>query len=198
MSDRFGPIDFDRFHTVDLPERIAAHAEHLEAADLSRLRPIAFRLPDGRAFTYRPAGSTIDVLAGDAEADTVVELTPEDWSDFVWELRSCFALFYAERVTVSRGGFGQLSRWEPVLRAAFDGQPVYDFAGAPPVVDADGRPLDLTRSFTLEDPDDEIRDFLERAGFVHLRGAFTPAAAEAMRADVEAAVAGARPADRRS
>jgi hypothetical protein len=198
MGERFGRIDFDQFHTVELPERAAANAEALADADLSRLRPIAFRLEDGRAYTYRPDGKSIDVSAGEDEADTVVELAPQDWSDFVWELRSCFALFYAERMAIPRGSFGQLQRWEPVLRAAFDGQAVYDFADPQPVVDRDGKPLDLTRSFTLDDSDDEIRDFLERAGFVHLRGVFSDEEIGAMRRDVEAAVASARPDDKKS
>ena len=192
-SDRFGPIDFDRFHTVELPERLAANAAVLAAADLSRLRPIAFRIEDGRAYTYTPFDRTIEVTAGDAAGDTVVGLDHRDWCDFVWELRSCFALFYAERVTIARGSFGQLSRWEPVLRAAFDGQPVYDFANPPALGD-----VDLARSFTLDETDEDIRDFLERAGFVHLRGVLGQDEVEALRADVEAAVLEARPDDKRS
>jgi len=198
MGERFGPVDFDRFHTVDLPQRLAANATVLAAADLERLRSIAFRLDDGRAYTYTPAGNTIEVAPGDDGAHTVVELSTQDWSDFVWELRSCFALFYAERVTIPRGSFGQLSRWEPVLRAAFDGQSVYDFADPPTVVDAEAKPLDLSGSFTLDDADDDIRDFLERAGFVHLRGVFDDDEIEALRADVQAALAKARPDDNRS
>jgi ectoine hydroxylase-related dioxygenase (phytanoyl-CoA dioxygenase family) len=194
MSERFGPIDFDRFHTVELPERLAVNP----LPDLERLRPIAFRLDDGRAYTYTPVDGGIEISAGEEDAATVVGLSHEDWCDFVWELRSCFALFYAERLRFPRGSIGQLSRWEPVLRAAFDGQAVYDFADPPPIVDAGGHPLDLTRSFTLENSDDEIREFLERAGFVHLRGVFSNDEVEAMRADVEDAVARARPDDKRS
>src|SRR5438309_1961196 len=198
MSERFGPIDFDRFHTVDLPERLGGGNGKLAAAHLGGLRPIAFRLDDGRAYTYTPTADGIEVTAGDDAAQTVVEMAHPDWCDFVWELKSCFALLYAERVTTPRGGFGQLSRWEPALRAAFDGQAVYDFADPPPVLDAEGKPLDLTRSFTLADSDDEIRDFLERAGFIHVQGVFDDFEVEALRADVEAAVARARPDDQRS
>jgi ectoine hydroxylase-related dioxygenase (phytanoyl-CoA dioxygenase family) len=198
VSERFGPIEFDRFHTVDLPERLAAGNGKLAAAHLGGLRPIAFRLDDGRAYTYTPAADAIEITPGDEDASTIIELAHQDWCDFVWELKSCFALLYAERITVPRGSFGQLSRWEPALRAAFDGQAVYDFANPPPVLDDDGTPLDLSRSFTLDDSDDEIRDFLERAGFVHLRGVFDDDEVEALRAEVEAAVAQARPDDQRS
>jgi hypothetical protein len=67
-----------------------------------------------------------------------------------------------------------------------------------PVVDAAGQPLDLSMTFTLDDPDDVIVDFLRRAGFIHLRGVFNPDEVAAMRAEVEAAVARARPDDRHS
>jgi ectoine hydroxylase-related dioxygenase (phytanoyl-CoA dioxygenase family) len=198
MSERFGPIDFDEFHTVDLPGRLAAGREEAVADHAEGLRSIAFRLDDGRAYTYTPSAHGFDVTPGDEEAATVIELSHADWCDFVWELKTCFALFYAELLRVPRGGFGQLTIWEPVLRAAFDGQAVYDLTGPPPVLDAAGGPLDLTRTFTLDDSDDEIRDHLHRAGFVHLKGVFDGAEVAAMRDGVEAAIATARPDDQRS
>jgi len=194
VTTPFGPVDFDRFHTVEVPERLAEHG----TPDMGGLHPLAFRLDDGRAYTFRPAGDRLEVVAGDDGADTVVELTHPAWCDFVWELQSCFALLYAGLATFPRGGLGQLSRWEPVLRAAFDGQAVYDLGAPPPVLDADGGPLDLGRSFTLDDPAGAVGDFLGRAGFVHLRGVFTDAEVAGLRAEVEAAVADARPDDRRS
>ena len=198
MNARFGPIDFDEFHTVELPERLAAGKGKLAAAHLERCRPIAFRLDDGRAYTYAPTADGIEVSPGEENAQTVVELTQSDWCDFVWELKTCFALLYADLLKVPTGSFGQLSRWEPALRAAFDGQPVYDYNDPPPVVDAAGQALDLSTSFTLADSDDVIVDFLRRAGFIHLRGVFSALEVEAMRAEVEAAVARARPDDRHS
>ena len=192
MTERFGLIDFDEFHSVDLPKRLASNDGRRAAAALDGVKPIAFRLEDGRAYTYTPRDDAIAVTPGDEEAHTVVELAAEDWSDFVWELRTCFALFYADRIRFPRGSFGVLVRWEPALRAAFDGQAVYDLTNPPPV-DAD-----LGRSFSLDDSDDEIRDFIDAVGFVHLRGVFTPDEIAAMRADVESAVARARPDDQRS
>ena len=192
MTERFGLIDFDEFHTVELPRRLATDDGRRAAAAVGGVRPIAFRLDDGRTYTYSSREHGIAVTPGDDDAHTVVELSPDDWSDFVWELRTCFALFYAERLRFPRGGLGLLARWEPALRAAFDGQAIYDLNDPPPVR------VDLGRSFTLDDADDEIRDFIDAAGFVHLRGVFSPDEVDALRADVEAAVARARPDDRRS
>lgn len=194
MSERFGSLDFDHFHAVELPNQLAQR----KPPDLAGLRPIAFRLDDGRAYTYIPSEQGIRISAGSGGAATVVELGHEDWSDFVWELRSSFALLYAGSLRFERGSIGQLSRWEPILRAVLDRQPVYDLASPPPVVDAEGRPLELDRRFTLEDSDQEIGGFLERAGFVHLRGVFGPDELDDLRAEVEAAVALAKPDDQRS
>ncbi len=117
---------------------------------------------------------------------------------FRWELRSSFALLYAEELAVTRGSFGQLVRWEPALRGAFDGQPAYDVDDPPPVLDADGRPLDVARSFRLDEPEEQLADFLRRAGYLHLRHVMDSGEIEALRQDVSAALAKARPDDRRS
>ncbi|MGP8059748.1 MAG: phytanoyl-CoA dioxygenase family protein [Acidimicrobiales bacterium] len=197
-ADRFGPLDFDRFHLEELPALLATRGPVLSRADTAVLAPLAVELCDGRSYTYVPSGDTFGVEAGSDRARTVVELDYDDWWPFARELRSSFALFYADRLSVSRGGFGQFVRWEPPLRTAIDGQARYDIDDPPPVLGADGDPLDLTRSFTLEDPDAEIAGFLDRAGFVVLRGVLQRTEIEALRADVTAAVAAARPDDRRS
>jgi hypothetical protein len=189
----FETLDFDQFHTVDLPARLAAGNGALAAADLRGVDPIAFQLAgDGASYTLTPTGDGLAVTPGTDGARTVVELSLTDWSDFVWELRSSFALFYADRVTFPRGGFGGLVRWEPALRAAFDGQAIYDLTAPPPV------DVDLAHSFTLDDSDDDIRAFLDATGFIHLRGVFTPDEVAAMRSVVDDAVTKARPGDEKS
>jgi ectoine hydroxylase-related dioxygenase (phytanoyl-CoA dioxygenase family) len=120
------------------------------------------------------------------------------WCAFTWELKTCFALLYADQLTVCRGSFGQMARWEPPLRAAFSDQDVFDLDHPTPLQDEAGRDVDLTRSFTLDEPVEEIRDFLHRVGFVHLRGVVDTAEIGALTADVTAALGRARPDDRKS
>ncbi len=197
-SDRFGPIDFDGFHLRDLPQLLGQQRRLFSDADRQVVRPLAFELPDGRAYTYVPTDNTFSITPGRAGAHTVATLSYQAWCAFVWELRSSFALLYADEVATPEGSFGQLARWEPSLRVAFSGQDLYDLDDPPPLQDADGEPLDLTRSFTLDDPRDEIAAFLHGAGFVHLRGVMGATEVEALRQDVDTAVADARPDDRRS
>jgi Phytanoyl-CoA dioxygenase (PhyH) len=198
MNDRFGPIDFDEFHLVDLPARVAAGNGALARVDLDGVRPIAFQIEDGRAYTYSVTDDGVAITPGTDTARTIIQIAHRDWCEFVWELRSCFALFYADRIRIPLGSFGHLARWEPALRAAYDGQPIYELKDPLPVLARGGKQLDLTRAFTLDDSDSDMRDFLERAGFVHLRGVFDPDEIAELTEQIDAAIALAHPDDGRS
>ena len=149
---------------IDLPQLLSRRGPVFSEADIRVVRPLAFELPDGRAYTYVPSDHTFSMSRGATSAHTVVTLSYEAWCAFVWELRSSFALLYAGEVATPQGSFGQLARWEPSLRVAFSGQDLYDLDDPAPLQDAGGGPLDLTRSFTLDDPRDEIAAFLSRGG----------------------------------
>jgi ectoine hydroxylase-related dioxygenase (phytanoyl-CoA dioxygenase family) len=197
-QERFGPIDFDWFHEEELPALLHQRGAVFSETDAPVVRPLGIRTSDGRAYTYVPQGSTFYVQPGTDAATTVVELSPDAWCAFTWELKTCFALLYADELTVRRGSFGQMARWEPPLRAAFSGQAVFDLDHPASLEDEAGREVDLTRSFTLDEPVEEIRDFLHRVGFVHLRGVLDTAEIAALTADVTAALGRARPDDRKS
>jgi hypothetical protein len=197
-TDRFGAVDFDDFHRDELPTLLDARRPTFSDSDLAVVQPLAFRLSGGRSYTYLPSGRSFSVEPGIDRAHTVVEMAYDPWRAFRWELRSSFALLYAEELAVTRGSFGQLVRWEPTLRGAFDGQPTYDVDDPPPVLDADGQPLDLHRTFALDEPEDELTEYLGRAGYLHLHHVMESDEVEALRLDVAAAVARASPDDRRS
>jgi len=72
------------------------------------------------------------------------------------------------------------------------GIPVYD----PARVDLGH--VDLQRRFTLDDPDEELREFLTTTGFLHVRDVFTPDEVAAVNAEVDRLAAEARPGDDRS
>src|SRR5262249_9803136 len=50
--------------------------------------------------------------------------------------------------------------------------------------------LDLHRSFTLDDPHDEIGQFLAQAGYLHIEDVFTEAEMRAVSAELDDAIAG--------
>ena len=197
-QERFGPIDFDWFHREELPALLARRGGVFSEADAEVVRPLGFQLPDGRSYTYVPEGRTFTVRRGTVGTQTVVELSHDSWCAFAWELKTCFALLYADELTVRGGPFGQLARWEPSLRVAFSDQALFDLDHPARIEDEVGCEVDLTETFTLEDPVAEMRRYLHTAGFVHLRAVLEPAEIEALQSDVNEALSRARPDDRRS
>jgi hypothetical protein len=197
-QERFGPIDFDWFHREELPALLQERGAVFSDTDAAVVRPLGFQLPDGRAYTYVPQATTFSVQPGIAAARTVVELSLDAWCAFAWELKTCFALLYAEQLTVRQGSFGQLARWEPPLRVAFSEQVLFDLDHHVRIEDGAGREVDLMQSFTLDDPITDIREFLHRVGFVHLRAVLDAAEIDALKSDVGDALHRARPDDRRS
>jgi hypothetical protein len=185
----FDSLDFDDFHRERIPQLVRSNGPLAARASGGETGPLAFRLPDGRAWTYDCGDRGVQVRPGDEHARTVVALSEADWCDFVNEARTCFGLLYAGLVSFPRGDFEALDSWEPVFRALFDGRPPYD----PDKLEG----LDLTRSFLLEE-EDQAGEFLRRAGFVHIRAVFEEAEVAVVRAEVERMRAAARPTDGRS
>ena len=172
---RFEAIDFDRFHREELPSLLEQRGPIFSDADAAVLRPLGVRLTDGRAYTYVPKDKTFSVRPSVDGARTIVELSADAWCEFVWELKTCFALLYADQLTVRTGSFGQLARWEPPLRVVLSDQVLFDLDHPVPIEDEAGQVVDLAQSFTLDDPVAATQAFLDRAGFVHLRGVFDAA-----------------------
>ena len=165
----FAALDFAAFHQRDLPRRIAAGHGALAAPAAERLGSLAFRLPDGAAWTYRPTANGVALEAGDG-ADTVIALDHDAWEGLAHDYESAPGLLYAGRVRCLRGDAMQFVGWEPALRALYHGRPCHDPRA--PLVDGAGRPLDPDRRFAACDDLAEMAEFLRTAGFVVVRGLF--------------------------
>ena len=90
----FPAVDFDEFHRVTLPALIEAGTGALAAPDLAGVGPIAFKVPDGPAYSYVPDADGVEIWATDVAADTVVEITREAFSDFANELVNCILVIF--------------------------------------------------------------------------------------------------------
>ena len=165
-----GPVDFEQFHRVELPARLAAGNGALAADDAGRIGPLAIRTPAG-VFTYVPEDGTIGIVEGDEGAKTVIAIDDAAWQGLVRDLDTPPGLFYAGRVETVRGNPLRFVRWEPALRAMYHGRPVYDAARV------DLRGFDPSASFTMADLErdvDAMRAFLDTCGYVLVREVFTP------------------------
>ncbi|HJQ82597.1 MAG TPA: phytanoyl-CoA dioxygenase family protein [Candidatus Binatia bacterium] len=182
-------LDFNVFHRDELPARLATDDGLRAARDVRGVGALAFRLPDGRAYTYTAAGDCIAIDAGDATAETVVALDEADWRRFVDELATAAGLVHGGRARFPRGGYAHLERWEPALRMLFVGRPIYD----PTALKVPDR---LDRSFALDDPG--LATFLRATGFALVKRVFATDEVSRLRAAAERLADDAVPGDRRS
>lgn len=187
---------FHRFHTVDLPARLANGNGALAFGELAPLGTLAISTPVG-TYTYVPRDGTVEVLEGDADADTVVEMDLDSWLGLISDLDTAPSLFYGGRISATKGKPLRFVRWEPGLRAMFHGLPPFD----PETADLrgpDGEPLDPTRVFDVDDlrmRPDEMRHFLTTAGYLVVRNAFDAETVAEMLSDASVLHDEARPGD---
>jgi hypothetical protein len=146
---------------------------------------------DGRTVTLVDRDGVLVAEEGDANADAVAALDASALSELVQDRKSAMGLAMNAQVKMRRGRLDTWIGWEPVFRALFDARPVHE-AGAVDFRQRDGAPLDLTKSFTLDDDHAEISHFLHEAGFLHVENVFAEEEMNAVSADLDAALAGCR------
>lgn len=171
--------------TIDASDLAAA------AREVGATGPMGFHVDD-RGFTYRVAGSSFEVVEGLDTAATVVAMAAPAWDDFVAQTRTFINLFLAKELTFERGGFADLTDWDPALKLVHAGIPVYDPARA------DLSDIDFERRYSLDDSDADLRAFLTATGVLHVRGVFTADEMAAANAEVDRLAAMARPGDDQS
>lgn len=193
----FAPLDFQRFHREELPERLRDGRSVSAGRAAAKLGSLAFRLRDGPAFRYVPGAGGVEILEGDEGAGTVIELDGEAWEGLVHDYESAPGLLYANRVRCLRGDAMRFVGWEPALRRLYTGLEIYE-AGSLALHDRDGAPLDCERSFALGENPEEMSHFLRTAGYLLVRGAFTAEEIEAFLGEARELAAEARPGDKLS
>jgi ectoine hydroxylase-related dioxygenase (phytanoyl-CoA dioxygenase family) len=175
----YDPIDFDAFHRVELPRRLATGVNEQVAWDVVGAAPIALQLTDGRAYSYTSGDAGVVIEPGVVvDAEVVLEIDQHDWQNYVHEFRNPTSLILSQAIRFLRGDNDAWEAWKPAMRCMYSGKPVYnpDDAG---LVDREDAPLDLHRSFSLDrDEPDEMSHFLRTAGFIVRRGAMSHRLAE--------------------
>ena len=166
-----------------LDETATLGARGVEVLELS---PLGFQV-DGTTGHLTVDGGRLVVREGSGDG-AVVALDTAAFSELMQDVTSSFGLVMAGRIDMVHGTADQFIAWEPVLRAVLDERPVYE-PGSVTFTARDGGPLDLQRSFRIDDSRDEIGHFLAEAGFLHFEGVFTEDEMAAVSADLDAAAA---------
>lgn len=184
----------DELLESSLPDAISRHGD-LAWRGSSYLGLPALGLEvDGRAVTLTGCAGTTALRSGTDTAGVVAVMEADALSDLVQDLVSTMGLAMTERVKITEGSINDWNRWEPVLRALFDGRKVHE-AGDVDFVDLEGGDLDLGRTFTCDDDREEMAHFLEQTGFLHLRRVFDEAEMVALGTDVDEWISRAQPGD---
>jgi Phytanoyl-CoA dioxygenase (PhyH) len=184
---------FDR----SLPNAVDRHGD-LAARGCSYLGlpPLGLEV-GGRALTIAAAGGGCVLRTSTATAGVVAVLEADALSDLLQDVASTMGLAMSARVKITRGSINDWIRWEPVLRALYDGRKVHE-TGDVDFVNIDGGGLDLDRTFSYGDDPEEMLHFLEQAGFLHLRRVFDEEEMAAVGADIDEWIARANPDDGQS
>jgi hypothetical protein len=127
---------------------------------------------DGAIWSLAYHQGELQIQPGPSESGLHVRLSKDDFSGMINDLYTPMTFYTGGTLDIPRGELGDFLDWWLVLRGLLDRRPVH-VPGALEFPDRNGEPLDLTRSFQPGDSVDEMRHFLETAGFLHLKAVFT-------------------------
>lgn len=149
---------------------------------------------DGRSVTIHASQGSLAIRESATHGGVIAALPADALSDLVQDVQSTMGLAMTSRVKITAGNINDWISWEPVLRALFDGRKVHE-SGDVTFTDPDGRTLELDRSFAVHDDREEMANFLEQAGFLHIRGVFDESEMTTIGADIDSWIAKATPDD---
>ena len=165
-------VDPAQFFDHDLPAALDAYRDAVApGAGWLDLRPMTIEV-DGDAWTLSVRGDRVHVDVGSQVDAARVRLEADQLDGLVHDQQTFMGMWSSGRLDQPAGRLGDALDWWLVLRAALDGRPIYA-PGAVTFRDRDGGPLDLHRTFGADDDRDDMRHFLEEAGYLHIQGLFT-------------------------
>ncbi|MFT5201585.1 MAG: hypothetical protein ACI9C1_000963 [Candidatus Aldehydirespiratoraceae bacterium] len=177
-----------------IPTALATHGDLAgRGVDYKELPPLGLQV-DGIGFTLSSVAGVLAMSKGVGDVGVVAEMAEDALSDLVQDSQSTMGLAMTSRVQLTAGNINDWIGWEPVLRALLDGRKVHE-TGDVTFAGLDGEPLDLSRSFTIDDDREEVAHFLAEAGFLHITDVFEPDEMARVSRDIDEWIAKATPDD---
>ena len=190
-------VDPEQFFQRDLPAALDAYRDAVAPGiEWLDLRPMLIEV-DGEAWTLSVHGDRVHVDGGSQPGAGRVRLEPGQLDGLVHDQQTFMGMWSSGRLDQRAGRLGDALDWWLVLRAALDGRPIHE-PGAVTFLDLDGGPLDLHHTFGPVDDRDDMRHFLEEAGYLHIQGLFTEEEMGAVSEDMDRAAPTYAPDDGRS
>jgi hypothetical protein len=163
-------------------------AEAARAVARAGVGPLTLDI-EGEKLTFDVENEGLTVRRDGVEA-LLVSLNRPTFSDLIQGTVTTFGLLMSGRAEIVKGTPDSFMEWEPALRCLLDGREAYE-SGSISFEDRHGAPLDLHRSFSLDDDPEDLGQFLGQAGFLHVEGVFSEAEMAAVSAELDQAVAAA-------
>ena len=177
-----------------LPAAVARNG-HLAARGIASRNIAGLRLQVAdRGLTLRVRDDELQLSDRDDSDCIRAELSADALSELLQDQRTTMGLAMQSLVKITRGDFDHWISWEPVFRALLDGRPVHE-PGAITLQDPHGSPLDVKRSFSLDDDPAVMQHQLEEAGFLHVQSVFSGAEMAQVSHDLNNALKRATPDD---
>lgn len=172
-------LDPALFFGETLPAQLDAH-QHLIAPGADELDLSDFCIEvDDQPWTLSWKEDRCVVAPG-GNGSARVRLTNDQLSDVVNDQSTPIALMSNALLDMPEGGLPDFLNWWMVLRSALDGRRIHAAGDI-------GFSTNMRKSFTLEDTDEEMRGFLEEAGYLHIKGFFSEEEMAAVASDFDTA-----------
>ena len=175
------PVAASAFFGEILPPLLDAHQAKIApgARDLV-LKDFCIET-EGEPFTRLYGEDRVRVEPG-SRGQVRARLTRQQLSDLVNDQSTPVAWMSNRVLDMPEGGLADFLNWWLVLRAALDGRRIH--------ARGDVRfDREIRQSFTPEDSDEDMRAFLEEAGYLHIKGLFSEEEMAAVEADFPSAAA---------
>ena len=169
------PVAAGHFFRETLPAMLDSHhAMVTPGASALSLDSICIET-DGEPWTLSWVEERVTITSGH-HGKSRVRLSAAQLTDIVSDQSTPIALMSNNLLDMPEGGLPDFLNWWLVLRAALDARRIH--------VRGDVEfETDVRRSFTPEDSDEDMREFLEDAGYLHIQGLFNGDEMAAIEAD---------------
>jgi len=121
---------------------------------------------------------------GASKTGLQVKLDADEFSGLINDQYTPMTFFVGGTLDIQRGEMGDFLDWWLIIRAVVDQRPIH-VPGEMAFRNRLGKPLDLKHAFRLDDSLDDMRHFLETAGFLHIAGVFNETEMSAISADMD-------------
>lgn len=184
-SDATAPSEVDpvEMFDVELPSAFAAAAERLSTPGVRLPADLQVEV-DGRTWRMWVDDDGVHVARAGGGSIPVLRLDSGQVRDLVIDQSTPISWLADGTLRLEGAGLPVVLDWWMLIRSALDGTTPHS-AGAVTMLDPDGSPLDLTRTFYPDDDPQELGHFLHEAGFVHIAAVYDASEMAAVSADMD-------------